>query len=160
MYMWTSYGITWGKVCSIYWIPDYIRDCLQDNYGTWLWLDFRECGLWRQPHTSIIARHRRFRWMVRMWQKMGVRVTWDNGKNFGKTWVAPNTSCSISSTHGVWSKLEFCPKKELPAALVGGSYHLVTCQWDMFLVGVLILPVLLNSYKMGWSSKCKMDWLP
>ena len=41
-------------------------------------------GVWivEQPHTSIIARHRRFRWMVRMWERMGVRVTCENGKAF------------------------------------------------------------------------------
>ena len=48
-------------------------------------------GVWivEQPHTSIIARHRRFRWMVRMWQKMGVRVTWDNGKSLEKNIGCP-----------------------------------------------------------------------
>lgn len=35
-------------------------------------------GVWivEQPHSSLIARHRRFKWLVSKWQKFGVRVPW------------------------------------------------------------------------------------
>lgn len=35
-------------------------------------------GVWivEQPSSSLIAQHKRFRWLVRAWRKMNVRVTW------------------------------------------------------------------------------------
>ena len=62
-------------------------------------------GVWilEQPHSSLITRHRRFQWLVRKWQRMGVRVP-------GISHVCKNSGWYISSQYfsSIWGHCRIC----------------------------------------------------